>query len=185
MPIKEALFWFGITIFGTGLFFMVEGGERMPFALLLTLIGFMALAYSVYAHYKPGTPNVPVWIGLLIITWAALLFDIYDRHSTRSMWYDPPNNLETIMLKNFVNEDIELDGKRFDECTFQNVTFVFRGIKPFVITHNHIDGGGHPIQIKIKKGPQFMGATLASATVRAACQSQQIPCPAWNLIPMD
>ena len=79
MPIKEALFWFGITVFGTGLFFVVEG-NNMPFAVALTVVGFAAIAYSVYAHYRLGAPKIPLWIGLLVITWGAIGYDVYDRH---------------------------------------------------------------------------------------------------------
>jgi Tol biopolymer transport system component len=50
MPLKEALFWIGITVFGTGLFFVAEGGGRAPLAILLTAAGMAMVAYSVYAY---------------------------------------------------------------------------------------------------------------------------------------
>jgi hypothetical protein len=82
MPLKEALFWVGITVFGTGLFFLVEGGKNMPFAIGLTVLGALVIVYSVVAHHKPGVlPRVPVWLPL-ILTWVVFGYDIYDRHSS-------------------------------------------------------------------------------------------------------
>lgn len=81
MPIKEATFWFGITVFGTGLYGWMEGGDRVPFAIALTIGGFIATVYSVIVEHKPDLPKIPVWIGLLLVTWAAIGYDYYDRRA--------------------------------------------------------------------------------------------------------
>jgi hypothetical protein len=94
MPIKEALFWFGITVFGTGLFFWVEGDKQMTVAVILTLLGLAAVAYSVYSHYSPGVPKAPLWIALLLLTWAAIAYDYYDRNSPAEIpEFDDPGTL--------------------------------------------------------------------------------------------
>jgi hypothetical protein len=135
MPIKEATFWFGITVFGTGLFGWMEGGERMPYAIAIMVIGFLVTAYSVLAHHKPQVPKLPIWIGLLILTWGAIGYDYYDRHY--AFGYDPNrvwNNskpLERVYNPTFANETVVLDGKFFINPTFDNVTLVYNGLGPF------------------------------------------------------
>jgi hypothetical protein len=106
MPIKEATFWFGITVFGTGLFGWMEGGERMPYAIALTALGFAMTVYSVIAHHKEVWPRLPVWIGLLVITWVAIGYDYYDRHHA-------PNNPvinSTINGKSIPIEPVTING---------------------------------------------------------------------------
>jgi hypothetical protein len=41
---------------------------------------------------------------------------------------------------NFHDELVEIDGKVFEDCTFTNVTFFYRGKKPFSCRHNTIKG---------------------------------------------
>jgi hypothetical protein len=89
MPFKEAAFWVGITIFGTGLFGVMEGGDRMPYAIALMIIGVLGTMYSVVSHYKPQMPKFPVWVILLLVTWVALGYDIYDRSQSTGN-YDTP-----------------------------------------------------------------------------------------------
>lgn len=77
MPFNEALFWFGITGFGTGLYFWVEGTVKRLHSISLTVIGALACAYSVYRHYHPEFPVIRVWVILLMLTWALLGYSIY------------------------------------------------------------------------------------------------------------
>jgi hypothetical protein len=82
MPYKEAIFWVGLTILGTGIYFLIEGGvgRKMFLALLFTVVGFSAVAYSVVNHYWPIPLNrIPVWVGLLLLTWALIGYDFYAR----------------------------------------------------------------------------------------------------------
>lgn len=69
-----------------------------------------------------------VVMGLLTVaTWSAVavLFlwtpDVNRWHSEKQ---------ETIYAKSFMNETIEIDGKKFDHCTFQNVKLMFHGNAP-------------------------------------------------------
>jgi len=82
VPFKEALFWFGITLFGTGLFFVVENAHILLSASLIA-IGLIGLVYSVYTHHYKTPKTAPLWVGLLIITWIAIAYDVYDRQSNR------------------------------------------------------------------------------------------------------
>ena len=45
-----------------------------------------------------------------------------------------------IVGQNFRNEIVELDGKSFRNCRFDNVTFVYRGIGRVELIKNEIDG---------------------------------------------
>jgi hypothetical protein len=77
MPFNEALFWFGITGFGTGLYFWVEASVKRLYSVGLTVVGVLACAYSVYRHYYPEITAINLWVILLILTWALLGYSIY------------------------------------------------------------------------------------------------------------
>jgi hypothetical protein len=82
MPFNEALFWFGLTAFGTGLYFWVEASVKYLYSVGLTAIGALACAYSVYRHYHPEIPAVPLWVVLLLVTWSFLGYTMYFRRLT-------------------------------------------------------------------------------------------------------
>jgi|SRR5208282_6353805 len=77
MPFNEALFWFGITGFGTGLYFWVEASVKRLRSIGLTVLGALACAYSVYRHYHPEIPEIKLWVILLILTWVFLGYAVY------------------------------------------------------------------------------------------------------------
>jgi hypothetical protein len=130
MPVKEAIFYVGITIFGAGLYFMLEGVSKRMFwpSVIVTAVGASAIAYAVYAHYNPDAFKVPIWVYLLTVTWIFLAFAVHDTRVSSPAY---PKQLakinQTIYGKTFRNETVELDGKSFDHCTFENVTLVYHG----------------------------------------------------------
>src|SRR6266550_3454220 len=134
LPIKEALFWVGITVFGTGLFFLVEGGNRMPLAVTFTIIGLAAIAYSVYSHHQPDAKTrLPIWASLLLLTWLAIGYDYYDRHTAVrypdiAYWEMYPK--KEVVRKTFQHERVIIDGQSFLSCAFDNVTLVYNGTAP-------------------------------------------------------
>jgi hypothetical protein len=79
MPINEALFWFGLTAFGTGLYFLFEATVKRLYSIGVTVIGFLACAYAEYRHYHPQFPAIRLWVILLVLTWALLGYNIYIR----------------------------------------------------------------------------------------------------------
>lgn len=81
MPFNEATFWIGLTVAGTGLYFLIEGEtKRRTLSVALTLVGLLAVIYSVYVHDHPDSSiRPPVWVWLLAVTWLAIGWDIYDR----------------------------------------------------------------------------------------------------------
>lgn len=77
MPIDEALFWFGITAFGTGLFVLFEAEVKRWQSIALMVAGALACAYAEYRHYQLKTPAVHLWVVLLALTWAMLAYLFY------------------------------------------------------------------------------------------------------------
>jgi len=76
MPVKEALFWFGLTLFATGATFLLKGKRWL--AILGVVVGAISMGYSVYVHYRPEMRiSIPIWIYLLILTWLFIAYDIY------------------------------------------------------------------------------------------------------------
>lgn len=57
-------------------------------------------------------------------------YDLYDRHKTPDYktWHSPKE--ETVYAKSFMNETVELDGKKFDRCNFENVKLLYHGLGP-------------------------------------------------------
>jgi hypothetical protein len=176
MPIKEAAFWFGITVFGTGLFGVMEGGNRLPYAIALLVIGLLVSVYSIVAHYRPQMPKIPIWLGLLLITWVAIGYDYYDRihhpkivertvtvmEPYRFKWLgdNPQNN--HVVGRRFVNERVLVDDTSFADCTFQNVTFVYNGTGTFSLSHNDIHGFNFD-----SDNPAVLGAIYLMCGLRA------------------
>ena len=64
MAINEAYFWLSITVFGTGLYFMVD---HHVFGGVITLLGLVGMAHSVYVHHaeevkiKFGSVDWSLW----------------------------------------------------------------------------------------------------------------------------
>lgn len=81
MGFNEALAWFGYTIAGVGVYIVFERHLKTVWAAVLIVLGLAAVAYSVYHHDHPTSPNPPaLWVLLLICTWAMFGYVIYDTH---------------------------------------------------------------------------------------------------------
>ncbi len=48
-----------------------------------------------------------------------------------SAWDDPEFKFTVVNKKTFQNESVPLDGRLYTNCTFENVTFVYKGQEPF------------------------------------------------------
>lgn len=87
MPLKEATFWWGTIVGGTGIYFWVEGGDRLIPGIVLTIVGVLMSLYAVVAHHYPNKfPRPRLWAIAFILSWAALSFDIYERNHPISGW---------------------------------------------------------------------------------------------------
>jgi hypothetical protein len=121
MPWKEATFWIGLTVFGTGLYFIIEPyvSERMSkrtfwLALVVCLSGASAVAYSMYAYYVPTVPTPPVWLYLLILTWGLIGWDVYERHTKSDKDQVDPLSLQqrTFALAQRLRQFVQKHGPR-------------------------------------------------------------------------
>jgi hypothetical protein len=68
MPFYDALFWFGLTAFGTGLYYLLDPSVKRRYSIAMTVIGALGCAYSVYHHEHPETPTIHLWVILLVLT---------------------------------------------------------------------------------------------------------------------
>ena len=76
MGLNEAWFWVGLTTFGTGIYFLIDGTKRRWAASITTLIGVVAMAYSIYAHSHGGMLGLPIWFYLLCVSWVLIGLDV-------------------------------------------------------------------------------------------------------------
>jgi len=81
MPFNEGLFWVGITVFGTGLYFVIEKASRgiRWFAGFTAICGLATTCYSIYAHTHPNFPMPSSWVYLVGLTWVLVGADFYSR----------------------------------------------------------------------------------------------------------
>jgi len=68
---------------------------------------------------------------IMIFTWVAIALDYHDRHSYLPVHFKMKSDQEQVVYaKSYRNESLEIDGKKFDHCKFDNVTFMYRGLAP-------------------------------------------------------
>lgn len=118
-----------------------------------------AVGIATWLGWKPqlGTMHIPPIPPLqfflsgscflfLAITWLVIFRSrsSVTRKTAASDWREPFHHLprESINNRAYVNESIELDGKSFRDCSFENVTFMFRGTAPAEFLGNtRVEGG--------------------------------------------
>jgi hypothetical protein len=64
----------------------------------------------------------------------------YRVRHRQSFTVTPTDQQEIVYGKSFANERVELDGKRFQKCTFENVTLVYHGTTNFSFESNVFKG---------------------------------------------
>lgn len=112
----------------------------------------------------------PVILGLVLTV--ANLAPLFTPTGSRSNeWRAMEGRLEIIRNQTFVNEEIALDGKNFLDCKFIGVSFAYRGLSPFLLTHSTIDSLGQPIHFRIASGPAFDGANIFVGVLQDVCRS--------------
>jgi hypothetical protein len=63
-------------------------------------------------------------LGLSSIGWYISL------HQSPNCIHFKPTKGQTVYGQHFLNQEVELDNRYFEECTFENVTFIYHGIGP-------------------------------------------------------
>ncbi len=99
-------------------------------------IGLWAIALVVFliSVIRGELPGWLAWlssrqlVGIAICAGLVVsLVSVYFSYTKDCAKLPPPINLENIYGRAYKNEEVQLDGKKFDHCTFENVTFVFEG----------------------------------------------------------
>jgi hypothetical protein len=99
----------------------------------------------------------------------------WSRPISTSAWESETNHLESIVGSTFVNQEVEIDGKHFEDCKFSGVTLVFRGKHLFDISHCEIHA---PLRFKMANGPVFSAARVLWELSADICkQSDGKVCP--------
>jgi hypothetical protein len=149
MPFNEALFWIGLTVFGTGFYFLIDRTQYNRWlSWVVALSGACAVVYSIYVHSHHDALGLPLWFYLLCLTWVLVGLDIYARRSRIPIRGDELSaeafrnpKWDTVTSHNFENEAVGVDGKRFVDCRFRNAKLVFHGKAPTEFLGNTKLGG--------------------------------------------
>lgn len=112
--------------------------------------------------------SIPLVLSLLLSAFA--IYSAWRPSITPAEWYKQRQSLELVEGKQFVNEQVELDGKQFNDNTFTNVTLVYKGQKPSGMLNNHFRGS---LVVKIISGPQSTGADIIHGMVEGCLVSPQ------------
>lgn len=158
MSRAEKLFWVAtsicVTLFGTGLLLFFES-DHFGWATLFTAGGLVGMASTLYERPAEAGIQRLVIAGIiaLVLTWAFLGYDIYDRHRSQSLITtgsrityinnDAWNHYALIQIwgKTFANQTVPLDGYEYINCDFNNVTFLYNGTAPSRLTSSRIQKG--------------------------------------------
>ena len=89
------------------------------------------------------TPSKARWALVLSLSICALIFScagLYRtfRYGDYRNWQS--SKQETIYAKSFLNETVEIDGKIFDRCHFENVKLLYHGRAPVSFTRSDFKG---------------------------------------------
>jgi hypothetical protein len=145
-----------ITVFGTGLYALVEGFYKsgVPF----TALGVGLIVYTA-RHLKGKRLSLQhALFGTLILTWIFFGYDIYDRRHYADT--HPPFGSQPLQQvygaeRKFEDETIIVDGKHFIDPIFQNVTLVYNGTAPVAI-----DRGTFVMPIKMASRNEVVTQTM-------------------------
>lgn len=157
MTPEEKRLYIGLAIFGTlaggGVYVIVE---HAIWGAILIIGGLLGLAYGLWEGRAMASRNW-LWLLALLLTWAGIGYDIYDRHrfetgpldntATQASLNDQQTkilnhlkrmgaswgnyNYQNVSNRTFDHETVLLDGKRFVNCQFRDVTLVYEGTAPF------------------------------------------------------
>jgi hypothetical protein len=145
--LKDYLFWIALTLFGSGTIVIFE--DHVLWGSIMIFVGVIGMAYCLREHWKDrvhGKVRFLLSATLLLLTWAAVGYDYYDRHRPIGLWgtFDLEKwnryQKKEVAHKTFTNENVVLDGKSFLDCTFENATLTYNGTAPFNFEGNAAKG---------------------------------------------
>jgi hypothetical protein len=139
MGFQEGLFWVGLTVFGTALYFVVERASKRTrvVAIVLAVLGIAAMGYSVYAHYS-SAPKMPLWGWLVALTWLLFGLDYYDRRIGSGQVHEATSEMKQAQALAAVQARSDLNLDEHDPKVYLeplNAEFVSTGIMAFEISN--------------------------------------------------
>ncbi len=84
-----------------------------------------------YTNYLSKPITIPIWLFLILIFLLIVIFVFRPQKKNYSM-----KGLETIEGENFGVQQVNVDGKRFVNCTFDGSELVFKGLEGFSLEGN-------------------------------------------------
>lgn len=120
-------------------------------ATVLALLAFFGIDWRrLRGIVTAPQSNWKTWALLVSVVGSLLLSAIGWYRQQQYQCVDPADldaskldikSLERIEKKHYSNESVEVDGKYFEDCTFENVTFIFHGKRSAAFYHNSIFAG--------------------------------------------
>jgi len=120
-----------------------------PIINWVAAVGYLVFLVQFFVKVFRGEPFLPSWLplttnqvlGTVMVTGLLLsTASLYLWYTKNCMKLPPPTNLETIYGHAYKNEEVQLDGKKFDHCTFENVSFVYEGKALYSFDNSRILG---------------------------------------------
>jgi hypothetical protein len=99
--------------------------------LLSALVTIVLGWEQFYNSFLSKELNIPIWLFLLIGLIVAVLFIFKKSGPVKT------NELETVEGKEFGVQQVEMDGKKFVNCTFDGSELIFRGVDGFGLEKNN------------------------------------------------
>lgn len=132
---------------------------------------------------KVSTPipfNPPRWplvvmTIMVVVVWSAvgiLWLNKSYAPPTSKEWTKYQKSLEPIVSKTFSDQEVETDGKDFNNCHFQNVALIYRGKRPVFVGNSTLAN----THLKIVKGPQSDGASTLLGVLMDTCRGKESSC---------
>jgi hypothetical protein len=122
---QDNRFWNGQNIFVA----LLGGGvvvipEHHAWGAVLICAGAVGFIHSNWR--KPMMARPFLWFGAVLLTWIGIGYDYYDRHRISSPTFIA-DKMEQVVGQRFHNQEVIVDNKDFVDCTFENVSFVYKG----------------------------------------------------------
>ena len=137
--------------------------------LALSALGTVGVYFMDGLHLIELKPAAQIWeglgaavffvsvLGILYQWWKAKPNEALGNPHQRFPTTDWETPLVLIYGQNYENETVSLDGKRFLECTFKNVTYSYEGTRPVeMIDCKRIPVGGETIFTLTSRNPVVM-----------------------------
>jgi hypothetical protein len=117
--------------------FLLDGAAIIAgIAAILDALEKLGFNVRVYGRQKTvtramdtGYSKKSAWTAITLAFVAFLLFGIsfYFSYNKADPTKFPPRVLEVVSGKTFIGQMVEIDGKRFEYCTFERVTLMYHG----------------------------------------------------------